>query len=153
VRIVTYGCVEVAQHDVVLSREHKPCAWLPFQGLTALCMPEGYKRSVQCWAQRLRSSSPVGVACGEIAQKGGSDETRGVSRRSALWHRGSGAEPPNHGLEPTRGSARLMPSTHHYTFLDRINSPMRFHCIDEFMETLIALPDRLDARLAVPRAG
>ena len=53
--IVTYGCVEVAQHQVVLSHEHKQYAWFPCHGLAALHMPEGYKRSVHCWAQRLSS--------------------------------------------------------------------------------------------------
>jgi mutator protein MutT len=58
VLIVTYGCVEVTQREAVCSHEHKQLAWVPLPGLAALRMPEGYKRSVQCWAQRLQSSSP-----------------------------------------------------------------------------------------------
>jgi mutator protein MutT len=53
VLIVTYGCVEVAPWDVVLSHEHKQVGWFPLRGLDSLRMPEGYKRSVRCWAQRL----------------------------------------------------------------------------------------------------
>jgi hypothetical protein len=60
---------------------------------------------------------------------------------------------PNRGMEPTRRSARLMPGAHYYTFLESLDAPMGFHRRDEFMEALIALSDRLDARLAVPRAG
>jgi 8-oxo-dGTP pyrophosphatase MutT (NUDIX family) len=62
VLIVTYGCVEMTLRDVVLSHEHKQLAWFPVPGLAALRMPEGYKRSVHDWAQRLQSSSHEGVA-------------------------------------------------------------------------------------------
>ena len=58
VLIVTYGCVEVTQREAVCSHEHQQLAWVPLPGLDALRMPEGYKRSVQCWTQRLQSSSP-----------------------------------------------------------------------------------------------
>ena len=58
VLIVTYGCVEVTQREAVCSHEHQQLAWVPLPGLDALRMPEGYKRSVQCWAQRLQSASP-----------------------------------------------------------------------------------------------
>lgn len=58
VLIVTYGCVEAARRTVVLSHEHRQLAWFPLHRLTALRMPEGYKRSVHCWAQRLSPSSP-----------------------------------------------------------------------------------------------
>jgi len=57
VLIVTYGCIERSQHNAVLSHEHQHLAWFPVHGLAALRMPEGYKQSVYCWAQRLRSSS------------------------------------------------------------------------------------------------
>jgi hypothetical protein len=47
----------------------------------------------------------------------------------------------------------LASSAHHYTFLESIDPPRGFSGIDEFMEPLIALPHRLNARLAVSRAG
>lgn len=56
VLIVTYGCAEVTQREAVCSYEHKQLVWLPLHCLAALHMPEGYKRSVRCWAQRLQSS-------------------------------------------------------------------------------------------------
>jgi mutator protein MutT len=65
VLIVTYGCIEVTPRDVVLSHEHQHLAWVPVPGLAALRMPEGYKHSVQCWAQRLQPSEPVHGACEE----------------------------------------------------------------------------------------
>jgi mutator protein MutT len=71
VLIVTYGCIEVTPRDVVLSHEHQQLAWVPLPGLAALRMPEGYKRSVQRWAQRLQPSEPVNVAGGEAAQETG----------------------------------------------------------------------------------
>jgi mutator protein MutT len=52
VLIVTFGCTEVALHDVVLSHEHRQVGWFPWQDLAALRMPEGYRSSVRCWAQR-----------------------------------------------------------------------------------------------------
>jgi hypothetical protein len=64
-------------------------------------------------------------------------------------HAGDGFQRPLR----SRFQPRLMPGAHHYTFLESLNGPMRFHRIDEFMEALIALPDRLDARLTVSRAG
>ena len=53
VLIVTYGCVELAERDAVLSHEHKQVGWFPLGEVDALRMPEDYKNSVQCWAQRL----------------------------------------------------------------------------------------------------
>jgi hypothetical protein len=47
---------EVTQRDVVLSHEPQQLAWFPLHELAALCMPEGYKRSVHCWAQCLQFS-------------------------------------------------------------------------------------------------
>jgi mutator protein MutT len=57
VLIVTYGCVERSQRNAVLSHEHQHLAWFPVHDLAALRMPEGYKQSVYCWAQRLQSST------------------------------------------------------------------------------------------------
>jgi 8-oxo-dGTP pyrophosphatase MutT (NUDIX family) len=62
VLIVTYGCIEVTLRDAALSHEHKQLAWFPIPGLATLRMPEGYKRSVQCWAHRLQSPSHESVA-------------------------------------------------------------------------------------------
>lgn len=53
VLIVTYGCVERAEREAVLSHEHKKVAWFPLEEVAGLRMPEGYKRSVFDWAQRL----------------------------------------------------------------------------------------------------
>lgn len=58
VLIVTYGCVERSRRDAVLSHEHKQLAWFPLPALAALRMPEGYKRSVHSWAQRLPPAAP-----------------------------------------------------------------------------------------------
>jgi hypothetical protein len=65
-----------------------------------------------------------------------------------------GAERLQRPLVPrSRFRRRLMPSAHHYTFLEGIDGAMDCHRIDELMEPLVALPDRCDARLAVARAG
>jgi mutator protein MutT len=53
VLIVTYGCVEVTPREVVLSHEHRQVAWFPLLELAGLRMPEGYRSSVGCWAERL----------------------------------------------------------------------------------------------------
>lgn len=58
VLIVTYGCVELAERDAVLSHEHKQVGWFPLGEIDALRMPEGYKNSVRRWAQRLGSTEP-----------------------------------------------------------------------------------------------
>ena len=52
VLIVTYGCVERTEREIVLSHEHKKVAWFPVQQVTGLPMPEGYKRSLYDWAKR-----------------------------------------------------------------------------------------------------
>jgi mutator protein MutT len=59
VLIVTYGCLEVTLRDAVLSHEHKQVGWFPLQQVGALRMPEGYKGSVQCWAERRRLAEPM----------------------------------------------------------------------------------------------
>jgi mutator protein MutT len=53
VLIVTYGCVEATRHEATLSHEHAQLAWFPVEALAALNMPEGYKRSVDRWVQRI----------------------------------------------------------------------------------------------------
>lgn len=53
VLIVTYGCLERAEHKAVLSHEHKQVGWFPVGQVVDLPMPEGYKRSVRDWAARL----------------------------------------------------------------------------------------------------
>ena len=52
VLIVTYGCVERSEREAVRSDEHQDLAWLPLPDLASARMPEGYKRSVRCWAER-----------------------------------------------------------------------------------------------------
>jgi hypothetical protein len=90
---------EVTQRDVVLSHEHQQLAWVPLPGLAALRMPEGYKRSVQCWTQRLQPSEPGNVVGREAAQEEGG-ETPSVSRHSSRLLSAIEAEPPNQGIEP-----------------------------------------------------
>jgi hypothetical protein len=48
---------------------------------------------------------------------------------------------------------QLRAGAHRYTFLESVDLPTGLQGIDEVMETLIALPDRLHARLAVALAG
>ena len=52
VLIVTYGCVERVRRTAVLSDEHTELAWMPLGDLSALRMPDGYKRSVARWAEQ-----------------------------------------------------------------------------------------------------
>jgi 8-oxo-dGTP pyrophosphatase MutT (NUDIX family) len=53
VLIVTYGCTESGEAEVVLSREHKELRWFSLAELPSLRMPEGYKTSVRRWAEVL----------------------------------------------------------------------------------------------------
>ena len=52
VLIVTYGCVEHSEREAVRSDEHQDLAWLALPDLASARMPEGYKRSARCWAER-----------------------------------------------------------------------------------------------------
>ena len=83
----------------------------------------------------------------------GEEKRRGVESLSASFASVVWAFPDEQARAGDGFQARLRPGAHHYTFLESIDPPMGFQGIDEFMEALIALPDGLDARLAVPPAG
>jgi len=53
VLIVTYGCSEAAEVEAVLSHEHERLRWFPLDQVPALRMPQGYKTSIQRWAESL----------------------------------------------------------------------------------------------------
>ncbi len=53
VLVLTYGCLERAEHTVVLSDEHTRFDWIGLDDVAELRMPDGYKRSIARWsAQR-----------------------------------------------------------------------------------------------------
>jgi len=52
VLIVTYGCYSVPFASVTHSPEHKAVGLFTLQEIQALPMPEGYKKSIQAWAEQ-----------------------------------------------------------------------------------------------------
>jgi 8-oxo-dGTP pyrophosphatase MutT (NUDIX family) len=52
VLIVTYGCYPAPFASVTHSPEHKAVGLFTLQEIQALCMPEGYKKSIQVWIER-----------------------------------------------------------------------------------------------------
>ncbi len=52
--IVTYGCRPLAETRLAISAEHQALGMFGVDELAALRMPEGYKRSIRNWDQRLR---------------------------------------------------------------------------------------------------
>jgi 8-oxo-dGTP pyrophosphatase MutT (NUDIX family) len=52
VLIVTYGCYPAPFASVAHSPEHKAVGLFTLQEVQALPMPEGYKKSIQAWAER-----------------------------------------------------------------------------------------------------
>jgi mutator protein MutT len=52
--IITYGCVETAEREAILSREHSQLRWVRLAEVDSLRMPDGYKQSVRAWARRIR---------------------------------------------------------------------------------------------------
>ena len=60
VLIVTYGCLESALDEAVLSDEHKELRWCPLAEIDALNMPEGYKASIRSWSARVRVGANQG---------------------------------------------------------------------------------------------
>lgn len=54
--IVTYGCTTTSAAAPVLSHEHSRVAEFAEHEVPGLRMPEGYKRSIATWFDRLRSS-------------------------------------------------------------------------------------------------
>jgi 8-oxo-dGTP pyrophosphatase MutT (NUDIX family) len=57
VLIVTYGCVETTEREAVLSDEHARLRWFPLDALESVAMPDGYRRSIASWAERLSARS------------------------------------------------------------------------------------------------
>ena len=60
VLIVTYGCIERARRDAVLSHEHSRLRWFKLDEVAALTMPDGYKASIRRWGALVRVLKPAG---------------------------------------------------------------------------------------------
>ncbi|MFJ7213580.1 NUDIX domain-containing protein [Amycolatopsis sp. NPDC098790] len=58
--IVTYGCTTASTAAPVLSHEHSRVAEFAEQDVPGLPMPDGYKRSIATWFERLRVSATAG---------------------------------------------------------------------------------------------
>ncbi|SFQ28658.1 NUDIX hydrolase [Amycolatopsis rubida] len=58
--IVTYGCTSAAAEAPVLSGEHNRLAEFAEDEVAGLTMPEGYKRSIAAWFDRLRTLQATG---------------------------------------------------------------------------------------------
>ena len=52
VLVISYGCVETAPREPMLSDEHRALRWVPLAALDSLPMPAGYVRSSRAWASR-----------------------------------------------------------------------------------------------------
>lgn len=59
--VVAYGCYLAQGADPVLSHEHKEIGLFPEHEVSNLVMPDGYKRSVAMWFDRLHRSAPEKV--------------------------------------------------------------------------------------------
>jgi len=57
--IVTYGCTTASGAAPVLSHEHSRIGEFAEHEVPGLRMPEGYKRSIVAWFDRLRAPHPV----------------------------------------------------------------------------------------------
>lgn len=57
--IVTYGCLSDTTKAPVRSDEHKDIGFFSADAVEQLHMPEGYKRSVRSWFDRLSDGSPL----------------------------------------------------------------------------------------------
>ncbi len=57
--IVTYGCTTTSTAAPVLSHEHSRIGEFSEDEVPGLRMPEGYKRSIAVWFDRLRARQPV----------------------------------------------------------------------------------------------
>jgi 8-oxo-dGTP pyrophosphatase MutT (NUDIX family) len=53
VLIVTYGCRLLAAGDIRISHEHKEVALFRPGDIDALAMPDGYRRSIKAWLERV----------------------------------------------------------------------------------------------------
>jgi 8-oxo-dGTP pyrophosphatase MutT (NUDIX family) len=58
VLIVTYGCYPEPFFEATHSSEHKAVGLFTLQEVETLKMPEGYKRSIQAWSERLAGPPP-----------------------------------------------------------------------------------------------
>lgn len=60
--VVTYGCYPTGNTAPVLSHEHKEIDLFSESEIAELVMPDGYKRSISAWYERLRenTSEPAG---------------------------------------------------------------------------------------------
>ncbi|MCE7009276.1 NUDIX hydrolase [Kibdelosporangium philippinense] len=56
--IVTYGCYVNGDTEPVLSHEHKEIGLFTEHEVPTLTMPDGYKRSIATWYDRLREDTP-----------------------------------------------------------------------------------------------
>ena len=56
VLIVTYGCFVSDDAAVTVSSEHKEARLVALADVADLPMPEGYRRSIRDWAERLEAS-------------------------------------------------------------------------------------------------
>ncbi|MGH3903988.1 MAG: NUDIX hydrolase [Pseudonocardiaceae bacterium] len=59
--VVAYGCYFSGGADPVLSSEHKEIGLFAEQEVPSLVMPEGYRRSIAMWFERLRCGTPETV--------------------------------------------------------------------------------------------
>lgn len=57
--IVTYGCTSTSAAAPVLSHEHNRIAEFREHEVVGLRMPDGYKRSISAWFDRLRILQPA----------------------------------------------------------------------------------------------
>jgi 8-oxo-dGTP pyrophosphatase MutT (NUDIX family) len=54
VLVLTYGCYTSAAADPVVSREHKQAGLFTHGDAAGLPMPDGYKKSIAAWYNRIR---------------------------------------------------------------------------------------------------
>lgn len=57
--IVTYGCTSASKAAPVVSHEHSRIGEFAEHEISGLRMPDGYKRSVAAWFERLRAGQVV----------------------------------------------------------------------------------------------
>src|SRR5581483_5626419 len=57
VLILTYGCYPKPFASITRSPEHKAVGVFSFEEVASLRMPEGYKKSIQTWADYLKRTS------------------------------------------------------------------------------------------------
>jgi 8-oxo-dGTP pyrophosphatase MutT (NUDIX family) len=60
--IVTYGCYADSDIEPVLSHEHREVGLFERSEFGGLRMPDGYKRSISTWYERMESDPPPGLS-------------------------------------------------------------------------------------------